>query len=154
MGFTAILLIGLSVEIIGVKTGLIFGDYTYGHALGYKVFSVPLVISVNWAILLSCGIIAGCQASKNRFFSSFISALVITSLDFLMEQVVASLNFWYFKNGNAGIHNYAGWFIISLVISFGLQKYLNTGDKRIAYTILSLQVIFFGILNLYKFISS
>lgn len=154
VAFAVIILFGLSAEIIGVKTGLIFGDYSYGQTLGYKVFSVPLVISLNWAVLLSCGIVAGCQVSSNRYSSALISALIVTTIDFLMEQVVTSLDFWYFKNGMAGIHNYAGWLILSFFISFGLQSYLSHGNRRIAYAILSLQIIFFGILNLYKFISS
>ena len=153
LGFMTILLIGFFVEIIGVKTGFIFGDYWYGNTLGYKLLDVPLVISLNWAVLLSCGILMGCRLSKNKFISALISALVVTAIDFLMEQVVTSLNFWHFKVGIAGIHNYAGWLVVSFTTSFILQKNLANGDKKIAYTILSLQVLFFGILNIYKFIS-
>ena len=33
---------GMLAEIIGVKFGFLFGNYTYGDALGYKVLGVPL----------------------------------------------------------------------------------------------------------------
>lgn len=43
---------GMVAEIIGVKFGFLFGNYTYGEALGYKVMEVPLMIGVNWSILI------------------------------------------------------------------------------------------------------
>ena len=47
--------VGMISEILGVNYGLIFGDYEYGNALGYRLFGVPLLIGANWAILtLSC----------------------------------------------------------------------------------------------------
>ena len=43
--------IGLSVELIGIHTGLLFGDYKYGFNLGPKLWDVPLVIGINWGVL-------------------------------------------------------------------------------------------------------
>src|SRR5690242_19268864 len=31
-------------EVIGIHTGLLFGDYAYGKALGFKLWEVPLLI--------------------------------------------------------------------------------------------------------------
>ena len=39
--------VGMAVEIAGVATGAIFGEYSYGATLGTKLFAVPLVIGVN-----------------------------------------------------------------------------------------------------------
>ena len=47
-------LLGFSVEYIGVKTGILFGEYSYGENLGLKLFGVPLIIGVNWVILYVC----------------------------------------------------------------------------------------------------
>ena len=152
-GFLCIVLAGFTAEIIGVKTGLIFGEYSYGKNLGAKLYEVPLVISLNWAVLISCGILVGSHVTKNKIVAAVISALVVTLIDFLMEQVVTSLDFWHFNAGIAGVHNYIGWLLISFVASLLLQKHLYAGDKKVAYTILSLQVLFFGTLNIYKFIS-
>ena len=38
---------GIVVEIIGVNTQLLFGDYSYGKVLGYQVRNVPLIIGVT-----------------------------------------------------------------------------------------------------------
>jgi bisanhydrobacterioruberin hydratase len=151
-GFLTLILIGFLVEIIGVRTGHVFGNYYYGKTLGCALFGVPLVVPLNWAVLISCGVLTGTRFSKNRFLAAMISALVVTAIDFLMEQVVSSLDFWHFDTGLAGAHNYAGWLVISFVSSFILQNNLSAGDRKAAYIVQGLQVIFFGALNFYKLI--
>ena len=44
--------LGFGIEYLGVHTGLIFGSYQYGDALGYKLASIPLLIGVNWVLLI------------------------------------------------------------------------------------------------------
>ena len=44
--------LGFGVEVIGVETGLLFGDYEYGSGLGPKVLKVPMLMGVLWWILL------------------------------------------------------------------------------------------------------
>ena len=46
--------VGVSVEIIGVNTGMLFGDYTYGEVLGFQIKNVPLLIGINWFIIIYC----------------------------------------------------------------------------------------------------
>jgi putative membrane protein len=50
--FTFIYLIGFFVEVLGVNTGIIFGNYIYGEGLGTKVFNTPLIIGLNWLLLV------------------------------------------------------------------------------------------------------
>ena len=40
-------LVGMLSEIIGVKYGFIFGEYSYGNALGIKFMGVPLIIGIK-----------------------------------------------------------------------------------------------------------
>ncbi len=52
-GFAVVVLLaGFFAEIIGVHTGLLFGDYTYGQSLGFKLWNILLIIAVNWLILV------------------------------------------------------------------------------------------------------
>ena len=39
------------IEIIGVSTGAIFGEYYYGNALGPKIGGVPPLIGLLWVML-------------------------------------------------------------------------------------------------------
>lgn len=150
LSFISLILIGFTIEIIGVNTGLIFGEYSYGHSMGFAVLGVPLVISLNWALLIALGILISKYLSTNKWIASFCSAFIITATDFLMEHVCVDLDFWRFESGLAGIHNYSAWFLISFISSFVFFTPLSRGNKLIALKILALQVFFFGISFLIK----
>ncbi len=143
--FLTIGLIGFIIEVIGVKSGLIFGRYTYGAALGFKVEGVPLVISLNWALLISSGVLMGAYFSANKWMNALLSALIITAIDFVIEQVCVQMDFWQFESGLAGMQNYFAWFLISFICSVFFYSVLSKGNKRIALIVLSLQVFFFGV---------
>jgi len=149
-GFLAICAIGFITEAVGVYSGLIFGDYYYGSVLGTKILNVPIVISLNWALLVSCGILVSAYLFKTGIFSALFSATIITSIDLLMEQVCSALDFWYFRAGIAGIQNYIAWFIICFGASYFFQSFIIKGNKKIAAIILSLQIFFFGIIYIFK----
>ncbi|MDF1560771.1 MAG: carotenoid biosynthesis protein [Bacteroidales bacterium] len=42
------------VEAVGVNTGKIFGSYSYGSALGPKLWNTPVIIGLNWFVLIYC----------------------------------------------------------------------------------------------------
>lgn len=150
LGFSGIALAGYVSEVIGVKTGLVFGNYHYGYSLGYKVMAVPLVISLNWALLVICGILIITPFTQSRFLNAVFSAGLITAIDLLIEKVAPVLDFWYFKAGQPGIHNYLGWFIIIFITSYIFHNLVKNGNTKIAYTMLALQIFFFGCIYLVK----
>lgn len=148
ISFFSIALLGYVLEVIGVATGLVFGDYHYGNALGPALLDVPLLISVNWALLIACAVPLAGKLSGNRWWISVISAVLVTTLDLIMEQVAPSLDFWYFTGGIAGIHNYVGWLLISFVGAFTFNGTLLKGNLQISVTLLILQLIFFSVIAL------
>ncbi len=42
------------VEAVGVNSGKIFGSYSYGSALGPRLWNTPLIIGLNWFVLIYC----------------------------------------------------------------------------------------------------
>ena len=47
--------IGLFIEILGVNFKVIFGEYSYGETLGFKILNTPIIIGLNWLSLsLAC----------------------------------------------------------------------------------------------------
>jgi len=52
LAFVIIGISGFFVEYIGVKTGEIFGTYTYGKTLGLRWDGVPYMIGVNWLAII------------------------------------------------------------------------------------------------------
>ena len=45
---------GIVVEVIGVNTSMLFGEYQYGAILGPRIRQVPWVIGINWFIVIYC----------------------------------------------------------------------------------------------------
>ncbi len=148
IAFLCIALIGFISEVIGVKTGLVFGSYSYGSVLGLKLFDVPLIISINWSLLACCSVLTATYFFKTRLAVSIAAAVLATLTDLLMEQVAPLLDFWYFEGGKAGIHNYMGWLLISFIAAFLFEPQLSGGNKKVGVLILFLQVFFFGLIYL------
>lgn len=147
--FLVIALIGYLSEVIGVKTGFVFGKYAYMEGLGPKIFNVPLVISLNWAIMVCCGAIFAFHFFKSSFLACFFSASLITTIDFLIEQSAPQLNFWIFENGMPGLHNYIGWWCLSFIAAYLFKKEFSKFNLPNAITVLGLIVLFFGVVFLF-----
>jgi putative membrane protein len=145
----ATFLIGFFAEVLGVKTGLIFGDYSYGETLGFKVLNVPLSIGLNWAILIYISGIVSNKLSGNFWLRISIGSLIMVLLDFLIEPAAIDFDFWIWNSPNIPIQNYFGWFILSLLIHSIFQK-LDFGKRNpLAVQLLIIQFIFFAVLNLF-----
>jgi putative membrane protein len=141
--FFSIALLGFIVEVIGVKTGLLFGNYSYGNGLGYKILAVPLVISINWAMLICAGIITVSRIFTNKLIVLGATALLITSIDLIIEQVAPKLDFWQFEGGLPDLHNYLGWIGVTFFTSYFFYPTIIKGNRPVSLIILILQIIFF-----------
>lgn len=129
------------IEVIGVKSGMPFGTYYYGEHLGPKVLDVPLVIGLNWVMLLYC-----CNVvfeKQSPVTSAFSSATLMVLLDYIMEQNVEKLGFWFWKNSVIPFQNYLSWFLISLVFSVVLRKGMSIKQNSVAITLYVVQILFF-----------
>ena len=73
--------LGFIIEVLGVQTGVLFGAYSYGDPLGFKVFDVPLLIGVNWLILSFSSLgIAGKILNSSMFQVILSSLLMVFSI--------------------------------------------------------------------------
>lgn len=155
--------IGMSTEIIGVNTGLLFGHYQYGKVLGPSIFGVPIVIGINWCLTVFCSgalSIKGIELLRNKlnvkmnafassFFVIIVGATIATCFDFILEPVAVKLNFWSWESGQIPLYNYSCWFIISAIL-LGFKKYfIKIRVNDFAISLLIIQALFFLILNLF-----
>ncbi len=145
-------LTGFFVEVLGVHTGLIFGDYSYGAALGWKIAEVPVVIGVNWLILTyCCGSIID-KISTTKPLKVLLAAACMTFLDVFIEPVAIRLDFWQWHLGEIPLQNYLAWYIISAAL-FAVFYYLPfRKNNPIAGLLLLLQFLFFALNNVVNFI--
>lgn len=139
---------GLLVEIIGTKTGLLFGTYHYGDTLGAKLFGVPIIIGVNWATMVVCSCTLVNKLNIKIWPKVFLAAFLMTSLDFLIEPVAMKLDFWQWENARIPLYNYACWFVISLPMHFFYLKWNLVENNKVPKAVYIMMLLFFVVLNL------
>ena len=146
--FLIIAVIGYFIEVIGVTTGVIFGNYFYKTTLGWKLFETPLIIGVNW-MLLTCAVVYTIEIKiKNTIGIALLSACLLVALDILIEPVAMKYDFWTWKQAVVPVKNYIAWFIISFILCYILALYKGASKNNFAPYLLIMQFIFFGIFNL------
>jgi putative membrane protein len=144
--FLSCYIIGFAAEWIGVHTGYLFGNYSYGDALGPKLDAIPLLIGINWYLLAMSSHWLVAKLKQSLLVSVTIGAGLMTGVDILIEPVAVDLGFWTWQNGTIPWTNYLGWFLISLPmqwICFTWQKENNL----LAGWLLLMQILFFGTLH-------
>jgi len=154
---------GITVEIIGVNTQLFFGDYKYGNVLGYQVKNAPLVIGINWFIIIYC-----CGISIHTFLRRAINkisaetkappmvmkalsiivdgATLAVFFDWLMEPVAVQLGFWKWQ-GEIPLYNYICWLVISMLLLALFHFCKFSKQNKFAVHLLLIQLMFFLLLR-------
>ena len=156
---------GYVVEYVGVHHQLLFGEYRYLPALGWQFKEIPLVIGVNWFIVMYCCGISIQQLlnffwNKLRdedqpartnvgFFAVIIdSALLATFFDWIMEPVAVQLGYWQWAPpAVVPVFNYLSWFIVSVVLLFLFSVCSFNKSNRFAVHLLLIQIMFFLLLR-------
>ena len=150
VAFAVIVVMAFLVEVYGVKTGHLFGTYTYGNNLGWKLFDVPLIIGVNWAVLLMVAqqLTTHYIVINNRFFSAITVGFLMTSFDLLLEVLAPIFDFWSFTHMNyPPLQNFIAWFCVSFCFGlFSFSHFRNQNGTAVFYGLA--QLIFFMILGL------
>lgn len=142
-------LIGFFIELAGVKTGAIFGNYFYGNTLGKKWQTVPYLIGVNWAAMIfySSSLLAG--RIKNNIAMAFLGAAIMTIYDYFLEPVAMRYDFWHWKSNHIPLQNYLAWFVISFIFHLILNAGCKPIKNKMASALFFIQFTFFLILHLY-----
>lgn len=137
------------VEVIGVKTGFVFGEYIYGKSLGLKLFDVPLIIGLNWSLVILGSLAFVKTFSNNIFISSLLASLIAVIFDFVMEPVAIKYDYWTWKDNIIPLQNYLAWFVLAFIASaiFNLLKIKINSKISIHYVIA--QIVFFIIINIF-----
>ncbi len=137
------------LEVIGVKTGLIFGEYNYGSTLGIKLFDVPLIIGFNWVFVILGSISISRLMTGNIFLSSIISAFIAFIFDLILEPIAIKLDYWSWSEGIIPIQNYLAWFVIALISALGFNYLKVKVNSKISLHYLLVQFVFFVILLIF-----
>lgn len=144
---SGVFLCGFLVEVLGVHTGKIFGNYYYGDTLGYKIAAVPLLMGVNWVILIfSIGQMMKALKIRNSILASVIGAAILVGFDFFLEPVAMKFNYWQWDWHEIPGQNYIAWYIVAVIL---LKFYYALGLKQQKYigsAMFLSQLVFFVVL--------
>jgi len=140
---------GFLVEALGVATGFPFGNYQYGTILGFKLLQTPILIGVNWLILILC--VSDFVSPLKRIGKTAIvitASICMVALDFLIEIVAIKYNWWNWYGEPVPVKNYIGWFLVSIAMFLVAFKYRLQIPQNLGRYILLIQLIFFALLAL------
>jgi len=142
----SIFILSIVIEIVGVATGNIFGIYSYGKGLGFKIVDVPVIIGLNWVFLTyaSNGIISKYTSKKIPIAVGAASLMVL--YDILLEKAAPLMDMWVFSKNDPPINNYVVWFLLALIFNLAIQKFKVDTHNRPARWLFFVQFGFFTIL--------
>lgn len=146
--FLLVFLLGFFIEIIGVNTGLVFGNYQYGSGLGLKVFSTPLLIGVNWLFLTYASTSVVSSFRLNKILSVVFPPFLMLIYDLVLEQVAPIMDMWAWQNNSVPLQNYVAWYVIALAFVSLFKIFKIDTNNGISKMLLVCQFIFFVLLML------
>jgi putative membrane protein len=124
---SAIIVVGLIVEVVGSSTGFPFGEYDYTGVLTPQLFGVPIVVAFAWAGItltvhgalhaLPLGRAAKAQAARIA-----VMAFAITAWDLFLDPQMVAEGYWSWQPSTLAfreipIVNYLGWLFTATITS-------------------------------------
>jgi putative membrane protein len=157
-------LLGFASEYIGVNTGYLFGNYSYGEILGPQWKGVPLIIGLQWLVTMYCIGVSmhllherlkrNAGQSYQRFPGwlmafSLVSdgAVLAVVFDWVLEPVAVRLGYWQWAGGEIPLLNYLSWYGVSVIILFIFHKLPFPRRNLFAVHLLMIQFMFFLLLR-------
>ena len=137
---------GFAAEWVGVHTGLLFGEYAYGTALGPRWDAIPLLIAANWVIVVSGAVSLAQGFVRQPLVAAAMAAVLATACDWLLEPVAVKLGWWGWEGGAIPVFNYLCWAGLSFLLS-GLWVMLGIRAGSFAVILFLIQAMFFALLR-------
>lgn len=145
----ATFLVTLFLEILGVATGVVFGAYDYGKTLGFQVGRVPVLIGINWTLIIMGFAALATRFTKNPWLVSLATATATVIFDWIMEPVAIGLDYWAWEGIDIPMQNYVAWFLISFVFTRIFVHCKLRTTTSVPSLIVIVQTIFFLLLRLF-----
>jgi putative membrane protein len=134
-------------ELFGVKTGYIFGNYSYGDVLIPQIWETPLIIGFNWVLVILGSIKISKRIINKPVFIILAAPVFAVLFDFILEPVAVKLGYWNWENGIIPLQNYLAWYVISfLFTSYFVILKIKIRNRLVIHYYL-IQIGFFMILN-------
>ena len=135
---------GLLAESVGTHTGIPFGDYTYADSLGWKLFGVPVVIPLAWAMFAYPCLLVGQRLARTPVLAALVGGAALASWDLFLDPQMVEAGHWRWLDvrhelpGVDGIpvSNFAGWLAVAVLIMGVLQLLpRRDADDRVPFAL-------------------
>lgn len=136
------------IEVAGVATGMIFGEYHYGATMWIQWLNVPLVIALNWTALILATNDLAARWLRHPLAISVLASVLIMGYDLFIEPVAVRLDYWQWAGGVIPTQNYLAWGVVALVFSIPLN-YSQVAYRSPLLPIYALAQLFFFLVLLF-----
>lgn len=152
-------LVGMAAEVVGVRTGWLFGHYSYGRTMSWQIFQVPWLLGVNWFLVVFCagmtmhGLLrisykGGKIPGLVRILAVLLGgALLAVFYDWLLEPVAIALDYWHWISARVPIYNYLSWFMVSAALLALFEGAKMEKRNKFAVNLMLIQWAFFLLLR-------
>ena len=156
-GFCAtVVLLGFGAEFVGVNTGKVFGHYTYGDTLGFKLFDqqpfrgVPPMIGLNWLVITYLGGMLTRYLPLGELACTLLAATLMVGFDACLEPVAGRFDFWHWTAGVIPFQNFRDWFIFACVLQMLFNRTTFSKRNPLVPLVYLTQLLFFFLLSTLK----
>lgn len=143
--FAVVSVAGYLVELAGVHTGVIFGEYAYLDNLGPTLLGVPPMIGLNWWILIYSihhvvrGLVPGAPAGVRIA----LGAALMVGIDLVIEPFAIEYGLWTWFGDAVPVRNYAAWFVVSAVLLAVVDRIVGRTEHSTARLVFGVLLVFF-----------
>ncbi|MEZ5070805.1 MAG: carotenoid biosynthesis protein [Bacteroidales bacterium] len=153
LAFALVWLFTFGVEVAGVATGRLFGSYAYGPALGPHVLHTPVLIGLNWLILLYGTASLTHPLQKRPILQVLAGAGAMVAYDLLLEIMAPPMHMWSFDHTYPGPLNFLMWFLVGATLHAFLRVLRIRIDNGPARSLFVIQFAFFALLSLHHLLT-
>jgi putative membrane protein len=127
--------IGLAAELIGVHTGIPFGRYQYSSALGLRLWGTPLIVALAWTMLAWPAAVVARRLVTGSVARVLVGAWALAAADLFLDPQLVAAGGWTWSSttphlpgiATIPLTNFAGWLVVSLVLSAVMQRVVGDG---------------------------
>jgi uncharacterized membrane protein len=115
---------GFLLEVLGTATGIPFGSYRYGEALGPGRWEVPFAMGFAWLLTMAGARGVGYAASASAPARVLVGAVAVVLLDVALERAAPRLDYWHWETGSPPFANFAAWGGATVVFSTLAERFV------------------------------
>lgn len=134
---------GFLLEVIGVKTGRVFGYYQYGPTLGFAFWDTPLMMFVNWLTTIYITRQVAEMVSKDIVMTSLLAAILMVLLDYFLEPFAIKYGLWIWNSGEVPLQNYIAWLVAGFFLQYLFIRGVKFSPNKLSLPVYLIQLAFF-----------